>query len=361
MAARQRPGLSQRVSLYHGGIPAAAGQERDRHRAQRCRRWQRNAGGGSVRHTHPRRYFTPPASYGFGFGLFGACVKAEAAADFSRAVDVGSLNTLLAALAAFARVCSCCARTCVSADAAADFSRALECGSLRTLLAADAALEPVVSGFRVAMLRFPFEIDVAVEVAPHPARTVLSPQRWNCPGRFPLGLASDGDVTASLCAMSSWRSPTSASVWGRLRPLRDQMLRRFRPLQVSSPFPKSERIAPGLSSGCACCASSSGLGFLLASRVTLGLRQAHSASNCPIRQPLADHAQKKLLGALLVSPSVRLAMVVPEIKLGYVALKVVMAAMLIDALHAALEDREEAFDGVTVNVGLSRFTYSPAR
>ena len=35
-----------------------------------------------------------------------------------------------------------------------------------------------------------------------------------------------------------------------------------------------------------------------------------------------------------------------EIELGKVAVKMLFAAVLIDALHAALEDRVEAFDGV---------------
>jgi hypothetical protein len=118
-----------------------------------CCNLRRNGG---IRHTHRRHAFSGDSYFFFG----GACVKAEAAADFSRAVDVGSLRTLLAALAACARVSSFWARTCVSADAAADFSRAVECGSRRTRLAALAALEPVDSllGFLVAMRVFPLKV-----------------------------------------------------------------------------------------------------------------------------------------------------------------------------------------------------------
>lgn len=39
-------------------------------------------------------------------------------------------------------------------------------------------------------------------------------------------------------------------------------------------------------------------------------------------------------------------MVVPEIELGHVAMQVLLAAMLIDALHAALEDAVEAFNRI---------------
>ena len=43
------------------------------------------------------------------------------------------------------------------------------------------------------------------------------------------------------------------------------------------------------------------------------------------------------------------AAVVAEIELGEVAVQVGLAAMLIDAVHAALEDREHVLDGVGVD------------
>ena len=53
--------------------------------------------------------------------------------------------------------------------------------------------------------------------------------------------------------------------------------------------------------------------------------------------------------ALLIVNTQRDAVVVAELELGHVAVEVLLAAMLVIALHAALEDREEAFDGVCVD------------
>jgi hypothetical protein len=48
---------------------------------------------------------------------------------------------------------------------------------------------------------------------------------------------------------------------------------------------------------------------------------------------------------------------VAEIELSNVAVRVLLAAMLIDALHATLEHRVEAFNGIRVD---ETRTYSPA-
>lgn len=101
-----------------------------------------------IRHTHCRAV----TSTAYGFFFVGTCVKAEAAADFWRTVELGSLKTFPAALAAALCVTSFCARTCVSVDAAADFAAADALGSRNTWLAAVAAFVPVVSGFLVAMV-----------------------------------------------------------------------------------------------------------------------------------------------------------------------------------------------------------------
>ena len=42
----------------------------------------------------------------------------------------------------------------------------------------------------------------------------------------------------------------------------------------------------------------------------------------------------------------RNAVAVAKIELGEIAVQVLLAAMLVDALHPAFEDREEALDGV---------------
>lgn len=51
--------------------------------------------------------------------------------------------------------------------------------------------------------------------------------------------------------------------------------------------------------------------------------------------------------------------IVAEFVLGKIAVQVLLGAMLIDALHAALEDAEYAFDGVGVDAVL-RSTIQPA-
>jgi hypothetical protein len=68
--------------------------------------------------------------------------------------------------------------------------------------------------------------------------------------------------------------------------------------------------------------------------------------NCFVGEPLALAAHDRARGALLVSDAKRLASVVPEVEFGKVVVQVLLVAMLVDAAHAALEHREEAFDGV---------------
>jgi hypothetical protein len=47
--------------------------------------------------------------------------------------------------------------------------------------------------------------------------------------------------------------------------------------------------------------------------------------------------------------------VVSELELGRVAVKVLLSAVLTDALHASFEDRERAFDGVRADVAAGAF------
>lgn len=74
-----------------------------------------------------------------------------------------------------------------------------------------------------------------------------------------------------------------------------------------------------------------------------------SFSSRLIGEPLADHTAQQFFSAFVVLDSKRLAIVVAEIELGHVTVKMVVRAVLIDAFHAALEDREKTFDGVGVD------------
>src|SRR5437899_1255287 len=76
------------------------------------------------------------------------------------------------------------------------------------------------------------------------------------------------------------------------------------------------------------------------------LLQGSSLMSRLIGEPLALHAEQKNLGAVLIFDAERLAIAIAEIEFSKVAVQVIVPAMLIDALHAALEDREKAFDGV---------------
>src|ERR1700730_15533202 len=68
-----------------------------------------------------------------------------------------------------------------------------------------------------------------------------------------------------------------------------------------------------------------------------------------ICQPLADHTLERTRGPLAVVNSECDALIVTKIELGKVAMQMLLAAMLIDASHAALEDRIVALDGVRVD------------
>src|SRR5689334_22152101 len=71
-----------------------------------------------------------------------------------------------------------------------------------------------------------------------------------------------------------------------------------------------------------------------------------------IGQPLALGALDRLLGALAVFDAECLAHVVAELEFGQIAVQVLLAAVLIDALHPALENREVSLDGVRVLLGI---------
>lgn len=76
----------------------------------------------------------------------------------------------------------------------------------------------------------------------------------------------------------------------------------------------------------------------------LGLR-----ISCCIGQPLALDALKRGNRPRCIAVAIRHAVVIPELKFGQIAMQVRLATVLIDALHAALEDAERALNRVRVD------------
>ena len=68
-----------------------------------------------------------------------------------------------------------------------------------------------------------------------------------------------------------------------------------------------------------------------------------------ISEPFTHNTGKEFIGPLRIINSLGNALAIAEVKLSKVAVKVLFAAMLIDALHAALENRIIAFDGIGVD------------
>ena len=69
----------------------------------------------------------------------------------------------------------------------------------------------------------------------------------------------------------------------------------------------------------------------------------------PISEALSLRPGKGQRRALAILDAKRRAVAVAKIKLRQVAVQMLLAGVLIDALHAALEDRIEAFDRVAVD------------
>jgi hypothetical protein len=80
------------------------------------------------------------------------------------------------------------------------------------------------------------------------------------------------------------------------------------------------------------------------------------AVSCCIGQSATNDAAKCILAALSVLNAEGGAVVVTELKLRDVAVQMLLGAMLIDALHAALENRKAAFDSVRVNAATAILT-----
>jgi hypothetical protein len=78
-----------------------------------------------------------------------------------------------------------------------------------------------------------------------------------------------------------------------------------------------------------------------------------------IGEPLAFHALQKTLCAVLIVYAKRDAVVIAEVEFSKVAVQVIVSAVLIDALHAALEDRKETFDGIGVDTAVGKLNVFP--
>src|ERR1700730_11292070 len=72
-------------------------------------------------------------------------------------------------------------------------------------------------------------------------------------------------------------------------------------------------------------------------------------TNCLIREPLPNDALQRAFGALCIVNAKLHAVVIAKIELGDVAMQMLLAAMLVDAFHAALENRIVAFYRVRVD------------
>lgn len=89
----------------------------------------------------------------------------------------------------------------------------------------------------------------------------------------------------------------------------------------------------------------------------LGIRLYFSVKSRSIGEPLADDPAQRLGSPLFVVNALCYPRIVPEIELRQVAMKMPLAAVLIDARHAALEDREEPFQGIGVGFAAHPFFF----
>ena len=69
-----------------------------------------------------------------------------------------------------------------------------------------------------------------------------------------------------------------------------------------------------------------------------------------IGEALSDDASQRNIGTGPIIESVGDAVVIAELELTSIAMQVLLVAVLVDAAHTALEDREIAFNGIGVNV-----------
>ena len=76
--------------------------------------------------------------------------------------------------------------------------------------------------------------------------------------------------------------------------------------------------------------------------------------NSPIGDALAADARQGASGSAAIVNAVRNTVAIAELKLGEAAMQVLLAAMLIHALHAVLEDGECSLDRVRVDSAIGR-------
>src|SRR3954468_4438643 len=74
-------------------------------------------------------------------------------------------------------------------------------------------------------------------------------------------------------------------------------------------------------------------------------------------QPLANDAPDRTRSTLSVVDTKSNAVAVPEIKFAEITVQMVLGAMLIDALHAPLEDRKISFNGVSMSYPAHPFLF----
>src|SRR5580693_7722031 len=86
--------------------------------------------------------------------------------------------------------------------------------------------------------------------------------------------------------------------------------------------------------------------FFSAFRLCRLLPYGLSVISCSISKPLADDTLHRSRGTFHVIYAEPNAIAIAEIVLGEITMQMLLAAMLVDALHAALENREIAFNRV---------------
>src|SRR5262249_53923566 len=77
-----------------------------------------------------------------------------------------------------------------------------------------------------------------------------------------------------------------------------------------------------------------------------------------IGQPLANNASHRFGGTLRIIDAERSPVAIPKIKLGQIAVQMPLIAMLVNANHAALEDRKITLDRVCVSLSPHVFVFT---